>query len=85
VRQALDRGLTLAQLPLSDLRAEHEAFAEDVYAALDPETAIERRNLPGGPARAMVGNELQTFRLRFAERQLDVERICERYAAKTPA
>jgi argininosuccinate lyase len=85
VRLALDRGLTLAQLPLSDLRAEHEAFAEDVYAALDPETAIERRNLPGGPARAMVGNELQAYRLRFAERQLDVERICERYAAKTPA
>src|SRR5262249_50400091 len=54
VKRALDRGATLAQLSLGELQSEHAAFEDDVYAALDPETAIERRNLPGGPARSMV-------------------------------
>ena len=83
VKRALDRGATLAQLSLGELQSEHAAFEDDVYAALEPETAIERRYLPGGPARSMVQAELRRHEARLAERQLNIEHICERYGART--
>jgi argininosuccinate lyase len=83
VRSATERGVTLADLSLAELRAEHDAFEEDVFRALDPETAIERRNLPGGPARNMVRAELALLRGRLAQRQLDVDRVADGYAART--
>jgi argininosuccinate lyase len=82
VRRAIERGVTLADLSLSELRAESSAFDEDVYAALNPETAVERRNLPGGPARSMVQAQLRSYRARLAERQVDIELVCERYGAR---
>jgi argininosuccinate lyase len=83
VRQAMMRGVTLSELTLPELQAEHESFAADVYQALDPETAVERRNLPGGPARSMVLAELHVLRARLAERRLDIDRVCDRYGART--
>jgi len=83
VRRAVELGKTLAELPLSELQHEHAAFEADIYAALDPETVIERRCLPGGPARSMVLSELRQHRARLEQRQIDIERICERYGART--
>jgi argininosuccinate lyase len=83
VRLALESGRTLAELPLAQLQSEHAAFEQDIYAALDPETAIERRCLPGGPARSMVQAELRSYRARLHERQLDIDRVCERYGVRT--
>ncbi|MGF1466571.1 MAG: argininosuccinate lyase [Sandaracinaceae bacterium] len=68
VRRALDRGVTLAELPLAALREEHEAFGEDLAAALDPEAAVERRDLPGGPARRRVEAAIADLRERLAAR-----------------
>jgi argininosuccinate lyase len=82
VRLALDKRRTLAELSLDELQSEHAAFEADIYAALDPETAIERRCLPGGPARSMVQAELRDFRTRLNERQLDIDRVCERYGVR---
>jgi argininosuccinate lyase len=79
VRRALERGVTLSDLSLDELKSEHAAFEPDIYRALDPETAIERRNLPGGPARSMVQAELRRFRALLSERQLDVDNVSERY------
>jgi argininosuccinate lyase len=79
VRRALERGVTLSDLSLDELKSEHAAFEPDIYRALDPETAIERRNLPGGPARSMVQAELRRFRAQLDERQLDVDNVSERY------
>ena len=54
VARAVEGGHELAELPLETFRTEHPGFEEDVFAALDPERAIERRDLPGGPARVRV-------------------------------
>jgi len=83
VRLALERGVTLSDLSLEELKNEHAGFEEDIYKALDPETAIERRNLPGGPARSMVVAELRQLQARLSERHLDIERTCERYGVRT--
>jgi len=68
VRYALGHGRTLSTLTLDELRAEHEAFDDSVYAALSPEAAIERRDVPGGPARARVLAEIAALRARLDER-----------------
>jgi argininosuccinate lyase len=54
VARALTAKTDLASLPLAEFRAEHAAFDDDLYQALDPERAIERRELVGGPARQRV-------------------------------
>jgi argininosuccinate lyase len=77
--------VTLSDLSLDELKSEHSAFEQDIYHALEPETAIERRNLPGGPARSMVQAELRRFRARLSERQLDVDSVSERYGVMEPS
>jgi argininosuccinate lyase len=58
VRIASERGVELAALALVDLRAAHPAFDADVAGWLDPARAVDRRDVPGGPARARVLAEL---------------------------
>jgi argininosuccinate lyase len=54
VARAVRAGKVLSELSLAELREENPAFEPDIYAALDPETIVERRNVYGGPARAQV-------------------------------
>jgi argininosuccinate lyase len=68
VRLAQTEGKILAELSLAQLRAEAPEFEQDVYAALDPENAVERRQVPGGPARAMVLAALGELRARLESR-----------------
>jgi argininosuccinate lyase len=58
VRVATDRGVELAELSLDELRAAHPAFEHDVASWLDPARAVDRRDLPGGPARVRVLAEI---------------------------
>lgn len=58
VRVASGRGVELAQLSIDELRAAHPAFEADVASWLDPERAVDRRDVPGGPARTQVIAEL---------------------------
>jgi argininosuccinate lyase len=58
VRQAVARGVELAQLSIEDLRAVDARFDADVYPWLDPARAIDRRDLVGGPARTRVLAEI---------------------------
>jgi argininosuccinate lyase len=44
----------LADLSLQDLRRFHHAFGDDALEWIDVERAVERRKVPGGPAKAMV-------------------------------
>jgi argininosuccinate lyase len=83
VKVAIDRSTTLAGLPLDVLKAENPAFEQDVYRALDPETAVERRALPGGPARAMVRAEIDQLRARLAQRGVDLTALAQRFSART--
>jgi len=58
VRVATERRVELRGLSLDDLRAVHPAFAADVSDWLAPERAVDRRDLPGGPARSRVLAEI---------------------------
>ena len=58
VRLASERRIELRGLSLDELRAVHPLFAADVFEWLDPARAVDRRDLPGGPARARVVAEL---------------------------
>ena len=74
VARALSKGCELAALTLDDFRAEHPSFDETIYTALDPETAVERRDLPGGPARARVRAAIAEARARLEGRGASLER-----------
>ena len=47
-------GRRLEDLSLEEYRAYHPSFGSDVLEWLDPERAIERRNVPGGPKERFV-------------------------------
>jgi argininosuccinate lyase len=74
VARAIERGCELAALPLEVFREEHAAFDENVFTALDPETAVERRDVVGGPARRRVEAALGDARARLADRGASLDR-----------
>ena len=59
----------LSELPLLAYKEEHEAFDDTIFAALDMETAVERRDVLGGPARRRVAAEIAELRGRLQARQ----------------
>jgi argininosuccinate lyase len=68
VARAIEAGCELGALPLSDYREEHAAFGDDVFAALEPSRAIERRVLVGGPAKAQVSAQIRDAIARIEQR-----------------
>ena len=58
VRVATARGVELAALSLDELKAAHALFEADVSDWLDPDRAVDRRDLPGGPAKPRVLAEI---------------------------
>ncbi len=57
-RAASAKGVELAALPLTELQAAHPKFEADISDWLDPARAVDRRDLPGGPARTRVLAEI---------------------------
>jgi argininosuccinate lyase len=82
VARAVAEGKTLSQLSLEAFKEENEAFAEDVFAALDMETAIEKRDVPGGPKRARVEAALAELRERLHALDVDVESRAKEHGAE---
>jgi argininosuccinate lyase len=68
VARAVRASKVLAELSLDDFREEHPAFEANIFAALDPETMVERRNVFGGPARAQVLAQLDDLDQRLTAR-----------------
>ncbi|HET9627092.1 MAG TPA: argininosuccinate lyase [Kofleriaceae bacterium] len=58
VRVASERRCELSALAIGDFRAAHPAFGDDVFDWLDPARAVDRRDLPGGPAKQRVLGEI---------------------------
>jgi argininosuccinate lyase len=58
----------LSELELAELQQEHPLFEADVFAALDPDTIVERRHVFGGPARAEVLAQLDHLAQRLRAR-----------------
>jgi argininosuccinate lyase len=48
VLTCIEKGIFLADLPLTDYKEASELFEEDIYEALNPYTAVNRRNSAGG-------------------------------------
>jgi argininosuccinate lyase len=82
VRYALEHGKTLSDLTLQELRAESDVLDEGVYKALEPETAVERRAIVGGPARAQVRAELAALCSRLEERGLAPKAVAQELGVK---
>ena len=65
VREAMERGVDLAELPVPVMRGFHPALDESVLKVLDPEVAIERRTGFGAPSLARVKAAIATARERL--------------------
>lgn len=62
VRVAMGRGVELGALSMDELKAESPLFEEDVFEWLDVARAVDRRDLPGAPARSRVVGEIERLR-----------------------
>jgi argininosuccinate lyase len=69
VQRAAREGKTLPELPLEAYQDEHEAFDDTIFYALDMETAVERRDVVGGPARGRVAAAIAELRGRLQARR----------------
>jgi argininosuccinate lyase len=65
VRRAEAQGVTLAELPLSELQAIEPAITQAVYAALDVERSVASRTTFGGTASSRVREAAKAARKRF--------------------
>src|SRR5688500_14857124 len=66
VREAETRGVDLAELSADALAAAHPALGTaEAQSAFDPEAAVERRSVVGGPARARVLEAISEARTRW--------------------
>jgi argininosuccinate lyase len=59
VRKAEEQKLPLHHLSLQDFQAISDLFTQDVYAVFDFETAIAKRDLPGGTSPQAVQAQLE--------------------------
>ena len=62
VAMAEDKGVGLEDLTLEELRSLSTLIDEDVYTALDYDTAVARRNVPGGTGPESVARQLEKMR-----------------------
>jgi argininosuccinate lyase len=71
VRRAIALRVPLVDLSLDELQGIHPALDDGVRQALDLETMVERRDLPGGPARRQVRAAAEDLRRRLVARGVD--------------
>ncbi|HUS67230.1 MAG TPA: argininosuccinate lyase, partial [Kofleriaceae bacterium] len=62
VAKADQRQVELADLAIEDFRAESPSFGPDLYEWLEVARAVDRRDLPGGPARSRIAAEIARVR-----------------------
>lgn len=68
VRKASEQGVELSKLESAELLEAHGSLqGPEVRAALDPRTAVERRALFGGPAKARVLEAIRDARSRWGQ------------------
>ncbi|QQR89841.1 MAG: argininosuccinate lyase [Myxococcales bacterium] len=72
VQKAIKLGKTLNELELSDMKNISPLIEQDIYAVLDPETAIERRDVFGGPSKKRVKEALHALQKRLKSRGISI-------------
>jgi argininosuccinate lyase len=65
----MQAGKTLSELPIEAYKAAHDAFDDTIFLALNMETAVERRDVLGGPARGRVAGAIADLRGRLRARR----------------
>jgi argininosuccinate lyase len=68
VHEAIERGVMIAALPIPVLRGFHPSLDERVLTVLDPEVAVERRRVFGGPSADNVRHAIVAARAALAQR-----------------
>lgn len=58
VADCIEKGRTLKDIPLAELKAHSPLFAEDVYDAIDLAVCVKGRKAPGGPAPEEVKRQI---------------------------
>jgi argininosuccinate lyase len=69
LRAAEQEGKTIRQIPLERLRTFSPAFEADLAVMLTLDSALARRNVPGGTAPSSVRTALNEFKTRIGKRQ----------------
>jgi len=69
VDRAHQLGKTLTELPLQTYQKAHASFDATIFDALDMGTAVERRDVVGGPARNRVAKAIDELRGRLEARR----------------
>ena len=67
VRKSEDSGVSLSELPLDAMKAEHEAFEQDVAEVFDWFRSVDARDSDGGTSLRAVRDQLQEVATRLAE------------------
>ncbi len=75
VRKCVEERRVLSELTLAEFQTAHAAFDDGIFAALDMEAAVERRDHVGGPARARVEAAINELTARLARRDIDARAV----------
>jgi argininosuccinate lyase len=62
VRHCLDQQRSLDDLSLDELQTFSPLFESDIYEAIALEASVDRRQVRGGPARALISERLKAIR-----------------------
>ena len=73
VRKSEESGVSLSELPLDALQAEHQAFEEDVADVFDWFRSADARDSDGGTSLRAVRDQLQEVTARLAELEKDLD------------
>lgn len=71
VRTAMKQGVELSALTMEQFKSESELFGDDIFAWLDIDAAVDRRNVVGGPAREQITQEITRIRGEIEDRWPD--------------
>ena len=69
VAQCIARGIYLADLPIADYQQLSPLFAEDIYAAISPETCVSCRNSYGGTSYEQAEMQLEAAKNLMTEEE----------------
>ena len=75
VATCIAQGKTLHDLTKEELSSGHPLLDESVFEAMRHEAIVERRNVPGGPAKAQVHQALAELEARLRARGVDVASV----------
>ncbi len=65
VKEAVEKGVTLEEIPLSDYQKKSAAFEADLFDAIDLATCVNKRTSEGGTAVSSVEKQLSSIRAKI--------------------